>query len=136
MAGQRFAWLHRLAIGRVHPLASDPAMPRELPGAGPATPALGAGQAAWRAAREADFDRLRTALKAEGGGVYNAVLDVAVMQCFPDWIVAGRALLAADARELEALQRGLALLAHLLGLTARDRAGRAAARQGRCRGAR
>ncbi len=27
MAGQRFAWLYRLAIGRTHPLASDAALP-------------------------------------------------------------------------------------------------------------
>jgi len=118
-AGLRFAWLYRLAIGKLTTAASDPLQPMQQPGPGPATPPLGAGRAAWLAAREADFDRARAALKEEGDGCLRAVVAFAVAQEFAAWMGTVRALTPAEARRLEDARRGLALLAAHFGLPAR-----------------
>lgn len=115
LAGQRFAWLHRLAFGRSSVAASDPLRPPELLGAGPETPPLGAGQAAWLAAREAEMDRARAELQDCGAGAYRAVQAAAVVLAFPDWMAGQRPLTPAEEAGLRDLQRGLACLADCFG---------------------
>ncbi|MEO1192683.1 MAG: hypothetical protein AAFY02_13055 [Pseudomonadota bacterium] len=120
-AGQRFAWLYRLVVGRMSPAAADPFQPREEARPAFATPPLGAGQSAWLAARSGDFEKARQALKAEGPGVYEQVRRIAVAEEFPPWIVVRGPLHDEARKELEAVQAGLACLAALFGLPAARR---------------
>ncbi len=131
-AGQRFAWLHRLVFGRQSCAASDPRLPRGVAGTTPAIPPLGAGQAAWLAAREKDFDRARGHLEACGGGVYAVLRRVAVEQEFAGWMGAKRRLTASEELALQRLQAGLDCLVGCFGLprTERRRTGQGAGERG------
>lgn len=120
MAGQRFAWLYHLALGRLNLRAADPLLPREPIGAA-ATPPLGAGEAAWLAAREADLARARSCLLQEGTAVYEMVLRFAVQQSFADWMGLKRDRTPREEQALLQLQEGLACLADCFGLAPRAR---------------
>ncbi|MEQ8652233.1 MAG: hypothetical protein RIC87_07195 [Kiloniellales bacterium] len=115
MAGQRFAWLYRLTIGRLSLRAADPLIPREPLGA-EVTPPLGAGQAAWLAAREADLEDARIRLTKRGTGIYEMVLRFAVAQSYADWMGVTRQRTSAEAQDLLLLQEGLGCLAETFGL--------------------
>ncbi|GAB5467248.1 MAG: hypothetical protein Kilf2KO_02780 [Rhodospirillales bacterium] len=121
LAGQRFAWLYRLTLGRATLAAADPLQPRQAPGPGLAAPPMGPAQAAWLAAREADFSQARKELCAAGVGVYRLVLAVAVNEDFLGWMGAGRPLTSRELEDLAALQEGLTLLSLRFGLAPRRR---------------
>ncbi len=121
MAGQRFAWLYRLTVGRQTVRSSDPLMPREEAGPAAATPPLGPGQAAWLAARQADLARARQDLLARGPRVYEMVQRYAIAQQHADWMGCRRPLTKREAEALSQVQEGLTCLAHSFGLTAGSR---------------
>ncbi len=120
MAGQRFAWLYRLAVGRLSLRAADPLLAREPVGT-VATPPLGAGEAAWLAAREADLEQARSRLLKQGRAAYEMVLRFAVAQSFADWMGLQRKRTPREEEDLMQLQVGLTCLADCFGLAASPR---------------